>query len=84
MSAIARAYEEVVDFIAAGTNPTDMAAFHPSTAAKERVAQLIRLEKALSLTPDEKSELDHYTQLEHIMRLAKARARRHIQRQLKA
>ena len=30
------------------------------------------------LTTEEKSELDHYIQLEHLMRLAKARARRHL------
>jgi hypothetical protein len=29
----------------------------------------------MGLTPEESSELDHYLQLEHLMRLAKARAR---------
>jgi len=32
-------------------------------------------EKEGELSPAEKSELDHYMQLEHLMRLAKARAR---------
>lgn len=73
-----RAYEEVIEFIAAGTSPTSVIAFQPSPAAKQRVADLIHREKTTGLTPDEKSELDHYMQLEHLMRLAKARARRHL------
>lgn len=73
-----RAYEEVIEFIAAGTSPQNVVAFRPSENAKERVADLILREKAAALSSDEKSELDHYLQLEHLMRLAKARARRYI------
>jgi hypothetical protein len=69
-----RAYEEIVDFIAAGTTPDDIIAFQPSDLAKKRVADLIYREKTTGLSPEEKSELDHYMQLEHIMRLTKARA----------
>ena len=70
-----KAYEEVVDFIAAGTTPQNVIAFRPSEAAQERVTDLLSREKESSLTPKEKAELDHYLQLEHLMRLAKARAR---------
>lgn len=70
-----RAYEEVIDFIAAGVSPDDVAAFRPSEATRERVSDLVRREKSAGLTADERSELDHYLQLEHLMRLAKARAR---------
>ncbi|MDQ3745083.1 MAG: hypothetical protein M3444_11935 [Acidobacteriota bacterium] len=73
-----RAYEEVIDFIAAGTSPDNLVAFRPSEEARRRVAYLIEREKSATLTPDERSELDHYTQLEHLMRLAKARARQHL------
>jgi hypothetical protein len=75
---VARAYEEVIDFIAAGTSPDLVAAFRPSESARQRVMDLLQREKTKGLTPDERSELDHYLQLEHIMRLAKARARRHL------
>ncbi len=71
-----KAYEEVVDFIAAGTSPDSVIRFHPSESAKNRVADLISREKTEGLPEDEKSELDLYMQLEHIMRLAKARARK--------
>jgi hypothetical protein len=73
-----RAYEEVIDFLAAGTSPANIVAFRPSEEAKRRVARLIELDKSDSLTPEEKSELEHYVQLEHLMRLAKARARRRL------
>jgi len=72
------AYEEIVDFIAAGTSPDTIAAYQPSQAAKDRVADLISREKSDNLSAEEKSELDHYMQLEHIMRLAKARAHKYI------
>lgn len=73
-----KAYEEVVAFIAAGASPSDVVAFQPSDAVKDRVADLIHQEKTVRLSLEEKSELDHYMQLEHLMRLAKARARQHI------
>jgi hypothetical protein len=72
-----RAYEEVVEFLAAGTSPGGVIRFQPSSAAKARVEDLIRREKTDGLSPEEKSELEHYLQLEHLMRLAKARARQH-------
>ena len=70
-----RAYDEIVDFIAAGTTPQTVAAFCASQESKDRVAELLHREKNAGLTLDESSELDHYMQLEHVMRLAKARAR---------
>lgn len=73
-----RAYEEIIDFIAAGTSPRDVVAFQPSEAAKTRVADLIHREKTTGLSPEETAELDHYLQLEHVMRLAKARARAYL------
>jgi len=73
-----KAYEELIEFIAAGTNPSSLIAFQPSAMAKERVADLIYREKTTGLSSDEKAELDHYLQLEHLMRLAKARARQHL------
>ena len=75
---LTRAYEEVIEFIAAGTSPDDVAAFHPSEAARQRVAELVEREKTTGLGAEERSELEHYLQLEHLMRLAKARARRHL------
>ena len=70
-----KAYEEVVDFIAAGTTPQNVIAFRPSEAVQTRIDNLLWREKEGEISGEEKSELDHYLQLEHLMRLAKARAR---------
>ena len=36
-----KAYEEIVDFIAAGTTPQNLIVFRPSEAAQERVTDLL-------------------------------------------
>lgn len=71
-----RAYIDIVDFIASGTTPQSVASYCPSPESKDRVADLIAREKASELTAEEHSELDHYLQIEHLMRLAKAKARK--------
>ncbi|MEX2171321.1 MAG: hypothetical protein WD851_18520 [Pirellulales bacterium] len=70
-----RAYDEIIDLIAAGGGPSAVAEFEPSQAAREWVWGLIAQEKSTGLTAEEKLELDQYMQIEHLMRLAKARAK---------
>jgi hypothetical protein len=72
------AYEEFVDFLAGGSTPQGVIDFHPSEATKARVVDLIRRQKTASLSPDETAELNHYLHIEHLMRLAKARARQRL------
>ena len=69
-----RPYEELVQFIAS-LSPREVVDFRPSEGARQRVWDLIERQKAAPLPPEEKSELDHYLEIEHLMRLAKARAR---------
>jgi len=76
---VSPAYAEIIDFIAAGTTPHNLVAFHPSPAAKQRVQELVVREKSEGLTAEETAELNHYLQIEHLMRLAKARAHYHLQ-----
>ena len=73
-------YLEMIDFIASGTTPEAVVSFRPSTEVQGRVADLIQREKESGLSPDEKAELDHYIELEHILRMAKARARQILSR----
>lgn len=75
---VTRAHEEVIEVIAAGTSPRSVAEYRPSKEARIRVAELLAREKTTGLTPEEASELQSYLHLEHIIRLAKARARRHL------
>jgi hypothetical protein len=50
-------------------------------SAKEGSSLARAKEKTSGLLPEEKRELDEYMQLEHLMRLAKARARQLISRE---
>jgi hypothetical protein len=75
MSTASPAYFEIIDFIAAGTTPEAVAHFRPSPEAQRRLAELIEREKESAISPEEKADLDHFMELEHILRMAKARAR---------
>ena len=69
-----KAYEEMIDFLVAHAAPEKIIAFAPSETARARVWELVRREKERALSADEKTELDHFAHLEHIFRVAKARA----------
>ena len=73
---LTKAYDEVVDLIASGATPREVAEFRASDSTRQRVAVLVGREKFGDLTAAEAAELDRYLTLEHLMRLAKARARR--------
>ena len=75
---ISPAYQEIVDFIAAGTPPQNLIDFCPSEDVKERITDLIHREKTIGLTSEETAELNHYLQLEHLMRLVKSRAQYYL------
>lgn len=69
------ASEEILDMLAQAPNVLN---FKPSEVAKERVWELISREKEGLLSEEEKNELDDYAQLEHLMRLVKAQARKRL------
>jgi len=75
----AKSYDEIIDFIAAGSTPEAVVAFRPSDSVQQRVAELVERSKDASISSEEQSELEDYLQLEHIMIMAKARARQHTQ-----
>ncbi len=68
-----RVFDEIVDFIA-GQNPREVVQFHLSEKAQQRLEWLLEKEKNADLTAEETSELEYYLVLEHLMRMAKARA----------
>ena len=75
MNTASPAYLEIIDFIAAGSTPEAVAQFTPSAKAQQRVSELIEHAKENSLSPEEELELVHFMELEHILRMAKAKAR---------
>lgn len=74
----AKVYDEIIDFIAAGTTPESVVKFQLSDAAKGRLEYLVYQHKTGELTPEEKKELDYFLTVEHIMTLAKAKAHKYI------
>ncbi len=75
-------FEELVDFLVE-ENPERFANFQTTEKVRERVWELVRREKNEGLTAKEKAELDTYGQLEHLMRLTKAKARLNLARRSK-
>ncbi len=76
----AKACDEIIDFIVAGKSPEQIDAFRPSEGTLARVSHLIQLAKTDALNPEERTELEDFLQLEHLMIVAKARARRNSRR----
>jgi hypothetical protein len=66
-------YDEVASFMAS-MNPEKVIAFKPSSTNQERLDFLLDKQKESVLTPDEKSEIEHYLIINRIVGLAKARA----------
>ena len=77
MIAYQNAYDSLADFMAM-LDPIKVLAFHAPTKIQERVEELLGKKQDIGLSPLEQEELDHYFILEHIVRLAKSRARLHL------
>ena len=58
--------------------PAEITALQASQAVKDRVADLIYQQKTTGLTVDEAVELNQFMQIEHVMRMAKAQARKRL------
>lgn len=80
MSVASPAYIEMIEFIASGTTPETVAEFRPSPQTQLRLGTLLAQQQDGSLSADEQAELDHFMELEHILRMAKARARQILSR----
>lgn len=75
------AYQNVYDSLAefmANLDPVKMLAFHAPLDIQQRVEILLEKKQDNGLTKQEQEELNHYFILEHIVRLAKSRARLHL------
>jgi hypothetical protein len=68
-------YEEIVKFIAEAAGAEKLSAFKPSVAAESRVADLLAKQQNGALGAKESEELQLFVQLDHVMSLAKAKAR---------
>jgi hypothetical protein len=66
--------DEVLEFLVSGPSPQAILDFRPSSAAQERLRQLIQTNREGTLTALETAELDAYQLLEHFMRRLKIKA----------
>jgi hypothetical protein len=69
------ACDELLDFLVGNIPFATLAAFQSSEDARGHVWALIEKEKESGLLPEEKLELEDYLKLEHLLVLAKAKAR---------
>jgi hypothetical protein len=70
-----RAFDEIIDFITSAPQPEQILAFRPSPAIQNRLEDLLEKKRETSLSDTEKHELDQFLLIEHLMRIAKAKAR---------
>ena len=68
-------FEDLVNFLVEKLPPEEVVSFRPSPRAQERFNELSTAVKTGVATPEERAEMEQNIQLEHMMQLAKARAR---------
>ena len=79
MNAASPVYLELIDFIVSRATAEALLAFRPSEDNQRRVSELIQGQHAGTLAREETSELEDFVQIEHLMIMAKAQARRRLQ-----
>jgi len=67
----AQVYRYVLDFLASRPTPAEIAAFRPTPEMIERRGMLVGREHAGEITPAEKTELDEYDRIEHLVVMLK-------------
>jgi hypothetical protein len=66
-------YDELASFLAS-LSPRRVVAYKASPKAQARVNELLEKNKTVGLTAEENAEMERYMTVEHIVRLAKAKA----------
>lgn len=65
---------EVLEFLATLPTPEEIIALRPSPMLQARITALLEKNRTEGLTPDEEQAWEQYQYLEHLVRMAKARA----------
>jgi hypothetical protein len=64
----------ILETLAALPTPEEVLALRPAPALQERIEALLEKNQADSMSPEEQQEWQQYQYVEHLVRLAKARA----------
>ena len=70
---------EVLEVLANLPSPEEILALKPSTALQQQVEQLLEKNKTVGLTPEEERWWQQYEYVEHLVRMAKAKALLNLQ-----
>lgn len=73
-----RAFDKIVDFITSLPKNEQILAFKPSIASQGRMEELLEKKQLGKLNFDENREIEQFLLIEHLMRAAKARARKRL------
>jgi len=73
-------YDEIIDLIAGGATPDELANFRLSPDAQARAHELLERNREGVLSARDSAELDHFTQIEHMLGLIKVRAQQAVAR----
>jgi hypothetical protein len=65
---------EILEFLASLPTPEEIIALRPSEALQTRVSTLLEKNRTEGLSSDEERDWEQYQYLEHLVRLAKAKA----------
>ena len=72
------ATQEVIDFLASTPSPDQILAFKASPATQARVRYLLDANRTGTLTEQERTELDEFEHLDHIVSMLKIRVRERL------
>lgn len=73
-----RAFDEVIDFITSIPKPEQVLAYQPSSASVARLEILLEKKRNEQLSEEEMHELDQYLMIEHLMRIARKKAKKQL------
>jgi hypothetical protein len=73
-----RVYPEIVMSMLSGMTPEQILAFKPSLEVQQRASELAYSLNYGTLTADERAELEHFREIDSIIRLAKVKAHKHV------
>ena len=71
-------FDEVVDFITSAPQTVDIIAYRPSLAMQQHLEALLYKKQNDLLSDDDRHELEQYMLIEHLMRMAKQRAKQRL------
>jgi hypothetical protein len=68
-------FDEITDFLASAPDTEAILAFTPSDALVQRLSELLERNKTDGLSLDERTELDEFLRMNHLLKIVRLKAR---------